>query len=234
MGNPSAPSLLQRGFWIPDTSFSNLQCGFVADCLFQKRFQSRHSSRSLGLHKAELEGFSQVGMIVWNLFERANIQVELGSGQFEWQWQQNPNTFVTGQISDGLIWSGSAKVVFFEIQDTLISADAHGGGWSWMTGPSSSAGIPTQGINHSEMRYWQLGAAISQRIGLFSPYIGIGANQTKLKISRLLTGTGWLRSRHKMGAFGGCSLSSGSYFFLNLEWRSWFEQAFSISGQLRF
>jgi hypothetical protein len=75
---------------------------------------------------------------------------------------------------------------------------------------------------------------MTQKINLFSPYLGLVANQTELKISHLPEGTSSLRSRHKMGAFAGCTLSSGALFFLNLEWRGGFEQAFSVAGQLRF
>ena len=234
IGNPASPALLQKGFFISDTSFSNLQLGYTSDCLFQKRVQPRNSSRLFGLHKAQIEGISQIATIACNILERVNLQIELGSGQFDWYWKQQNNLFVSGQLSQGLIWNGNVKVVFFEVKDTLITADAHVGGWSWMTGHSFARGIPSSGINQSTMHYWQLGAALVQRIHIFSPYLGIVANQTELKISDLDTGTGWLRSRHKMGAFGGCTLSTGSYFFLNLEWRGWFEQAFSVSGQFRF
>lgn len=226
--------MLQRGFFISDLSFSNPQAGYTGDGLFQKRFQPRSASRSFGLHKAQLQGASQVGNVTWNILERINLQFELGSGQFEWQWKQDGPLFVSGKIADGLIWNGSAKAVFFEVKDTLIAAAAHAGGWNWMTGHAVAGGVPIEGTSHSRMHYWQLGAAITQKISIFSPYMGIVANQTELKISRLSTGTGRLRSRHKMGAFGGCTLSSGSCFFLNLEWRGWFEHAFSFAGQVRF
>jgi hypothetical protein len=186
------------------------------------------------LHKAQVKGISQLGNITWNIFERVNIQVELGSGQFDWQWKQDQNQFISGKLNGGLIWSGSAKAVFLELKDTSIAADAHVGGWNWMEGPVVAGGTPLEGTARSHMWYWQLAGSITQKIYIFFPYLGIAANQTELKISHLSTGTGWLRSRHQLGAFGGCTLSTGSYFFLNLEWRSGFEQAFSISGQFRF
>lgn len=234
IGNPSSPALLQRGFFISDTSFSNLQVGCIEDFLFQKKFQARHTSRVFGLHKAQIEGVSQIGNITWNILERINFQIELGSGQFIWQWKQQNNQFVLGKISDGLIWSGSAKVVFFEIQQTSIAATAQAGGWNWMEGHGTVGGVPIRGTNRSKMHYWQLGGGITQKIGLFSPYVGIVANQTDLKISRLSTGTGSLRSWHKMGMFGGCTLSTASLFLFNLEWRAGLEQAFALSGQFRF
>ena len=226
--------MLQRGFFISDTNFSNPQLGYTGDWLFQKRFQPRSASRSFGLHNAQLQGASQVGNITWNIFERINLQVELGSGQFEWQWKQDPSLFFSGKIADGFICNGSVKAIFFEVKETSIAADAHVGGWNGMRGEGIVGGIPIKRTVHSKMHYWQLGVAVTQKISIFSPYLGIVSNQTELKISRLSTGTGRLRSRHKMGAFGGCTLSSGSYFFLNLEWRCWFEHAFSLAGQLRF
>ena len=234
IGNPSAPSLLEQGFFIPDTSWTNFQSGVLGDWLSQQRFLARTSSQSFGLHRAELRGESQIGNITWNIAERLNIQVELGSGRFYWQWKQVGNTAILGQFSGGMLWSGSAKLVILEIKDTSLAADAHAGGWDWMTGHATSNGVPLARTVRSEMRYWQAAAALSQKINSFIPYIGVAANRTRLKIRKLESGIGWLRSRHTLGPFLGCTLSKGTDIALNVEWRGGFEQGAAVSGQIRF
>lgn len=234
IGNPSAPALLEVGFFIPDTSWANFQSGVLGDWLSQQRFCARTSSQSFGLHRAELRGNSQIGNMTWNVSERLNLQIEIGSGRYDWQWEQTGNIAIVGRLSSGVIWSGSAKLVIFEIKDTSLAADVHAGGWDWMEGHTASNGIPMAGSVDSELRYWQVAAALSQKISVFVPYIGVAANRTRLKISKLKSGIGWLRSRHTLGPFLGCTLSKGTDIALNIEWRGGFEQGMSISGQVRF
>ncbi len=234
IGNP-AISLLEQGLFIPDTSWSNLQCGFTGDDLFRKRFCARTSSQNLGLHKANLRGVSQTWNLTWNIRERCNLQGEIGSGRFRWIWEQSPNTAIAGQVSEGLIWSGNAQLVIFEIQDTILAADVHAGGWDWMKGHANANGVALPGIVQSTMRYWQAGAALSQKIGsLFAPYFGIVVNRSRLKLRKLESGIGWLRSRHTIGPFLGCTLTQGTIISLNIEWRGGFEQGVALSGQIRF
>lgn len=200
----------------------------------QQRYGARTSSQSFGLHRAELKGKSQVGNITWNIAERLNIQIELGSGRYYWQWKQVENTAVSGQLSDGMIWNGSAKLVIFEIKDTSLAADVHAGGWDWMRGHATLNGIPLHTTVESEMRYWQVAAALCQKLHFFLPYAGVAANRARLKIRKLESGIGWLRSRHTIGPFLGCTLSKGTDISLNIEWRGGFEQGTALSGQLRF
>ncbi len=201
IGNPSAPSVLEQGFFIPDTSWTHFQWGIVGNWLSQQRFCARTSSQSFGLERAELWGDSLIGYIVWNIAERLNLQIELGSGRFQWQWKQMGDVAIDGWLSGGTIWSGSAKLVVFEIKDTSLAADVHAGGWDWMKGHAASNGIPLGGSVHSELRYWQLAAALCQKISLLIPYIGVVANRTRLKMSKLESGIGWLRSRHTLAHF---------------------------------
>ena len=224
---------MQEGFFIPDKCWSNPQCGFVGDYLIHKRMRPCRSGQSLGLHKASIEGSSAVGSIAWSIRERFNLQVELGSGSFDWRWKQIGSS-VIGQAKGGLRWGGDAKLVILEVKDTIIAVDAKAGGWDWMDGHATSNGTALQGDSRSLLRYWQIGGAFTQRISLFSPYLGVSVNRTRFKVSHLPTGSGWMHARHVVGPFGGCSISNGSRFLLNVEWRGWFEEGISVSGQIRF
>ena len=235
IGNPAYPGLLEEGCCIPDTSWANLQCGFTADDLSQKRFFARRNSQDLQLHKARLYGVSQVGNVAWNILERCNVQFVLGSGHFYWIWRQAHNTAIAGQAADGLIWGGDVKVVIFEIQDTALALDGQAGGWDWMEGRANANGVPLKGKVACEMRYWRIAVALSQKIGrIFAPYLGFVANRERLKLRKLESGVGWLRAKDPIGLFLGCTLTQGSKVLLNVEWRGGFEQGLALSGQIRF
>ncbi len=227
IGNPSVPAILEEGFFICDTSWCNFQWGVTGDWLMQQRY------KKLALHRIELAGSTETGFVTWNISERLNLEMDLGTGQFSWKWQQK-DVAILGQLWGGLLWSGSAKLIVFEIRDTSLAADVHAGGWDFMEGHATSNGIPEGGTVHGKLRYWQAAVALSQKIALFFPYIGVAVNQSRLKIKGLESTVGWLNCRHSIGPFLGVTLSQGDDIALNVEWRSNFEQGVAISGQIRF
>lgn len=232
IGNPSLPALLEEGFFISDHSWSNPQSGVGGDSLLLKRFRPCHSVHS-AIRQMRVSGCSAMGNATWNIRERLGIQVDLGSGQFQWRWEEEGKN-IAGQIDGGLIWSGDAKMVLLEMRDTSLGVALRAGGWDWMSGPASVNGSPLQKMAHSQLRYWQVGAALTQKISCFAPYLGAVVNRSRLKISRLSVGSGRFHARHQVGLFGGCSLTTGARFLLNLEWRGWFEQGVALSAQVRF
>jgi len=157
----------------------------------------------------------------------------VGSGQLFWSWNQNQKMFC-GESDTGLVWSGSAKLVIFEVQDTAFAATGQIGGWDRMEGTVRFNGIPAAGKAKVKLRYWQAGAAVTQRIGFFAPYLGCIVNQTQFKVSHLKTGSARLEPQIIVGPFLGCTLSRGSRLLLNIEWRGWFEEGLAVSGQVRF
>ena len=209
--------MLEDGFFISDRSWSCPEAGYVGDFLFQKRFCSR--ANRTNLNELKLEGVSQIGEIGWCVRERFLIQAELGSGDFRWH-SKNSGSSVSGRVRDGLIWSGGAKLLILEAKETSIAVDGHAGGWDWMSTDESS---------ESKLRYWQFGVGVVQKISLFNPYLGVAVNRTRLSVDHL-----HLHAKNTVGPFIGCSLTNGSKFFINLEWREWFENGLSLSGQVRF
>jgi len=233
VNNPLIPYLLDQGFCIEDTSWTSPQCGFSLDYLIEKKLRNSHSNHSLYLKKATITGISEVGVFIWNIKERVNIQVNLGSGQFSWNWFQK-NEQIKGFARNGLLWGCDAKWTVLNIRDTFLSMDAQLGGWDWMDGPSTVNGVPSASRSQSLLRYWQVGGAATQKIGIFAPYLGFAINQTRMKVWDLPSGTGRMRSKNEIGPFGGCTLSTGNRFLFNLEWRGWFEEGLSAAAHIRF
>jgi hypothetical protein len=226
VGNPSTPALLEEGFFISDRSWSNPQMAYQGDFLFQKRL--RTSAIGGQVTKAEIEGRSQIGEISWSIRERFLLQLELGSGQFTWRWQQSGNA-ISGRSQDGLIWNGDAKCVIFEAKDTSFSIDLHAGGWDWMRGAVTVNGLVEQTNIQSQFRYWQVAVGMVQKVGILVPYGGVAINTSHFSMY-----SNGFQNWYKTGPFVGCTLTNGSRFFLNVEWRGWFENGVSVSGQIRF
>lgn len=229
IGNPCAPALLEEGFFISDESWSCPEAAYAGDFLLQKRFQSTNKTFS----EMNLEGSSQMGQIAWCICERLLLQLELGSGSFDWHSGRS-NVSLAGRAQDGLIWSGSGKIVVFEAKDTSLALDGHAGGWDWMNGSFSLNGIPQVGETQTKLRYWQAAVGVCQKTALFTPYAGVAVNQTRFKMSGLMSRGAVFNGWYTVGPFVGCSLTNGSRFFINLEWRGWFENGVSLSGQVRF
>ena len=228
VGNPALPSLLDEGFCIADTSWTNPQCGVLVDCLFEKRLKS-----SSNIHQSFLSGTSEMGQVIWNIRERFNLQAQLGSGQYTFRYRQKGDT-IQGGFRGGLLFGGDAKLIIFNAKDTTFALDAQVGGWHWMKGASTLNETHQILDVTSQLRYWQLGVGLSQKISIFSPYIGLAVNRISLEIVNPPWKTRRLHARHNLGPFGGCSIGSGNRFLLNCEWRAFFEYGLSVSGQIRF
>ena len=193
----------------------------MGDFLLQKKFLPKHSEEEL-----HLEGISQIGEIAWCIRERFLVQLELGSGEFHWK---QPDLDLSGKTENGLIWNGDAKLLIFEVKDTFVAIDGQAGGWDWMDG--TLKGSPQIDVNETKLRYWQFGAAVTQKISFFFPYGGVVVNRTRFTIG---SPKSEFHAKYTVGPFLGCSLTNGSKFFINLEWRGWFEEGLSLSGLVRF
>lgn len=227
IGNSCSPAILQEGLLIPDTVWTQPRVGFFEDWTIQ------HQLAGISLKNVSFEGTSSVGSLVWSMFERLDIALFFGSGQNTFRMMQG-STALEAQASGGLIWYGEGKLILLEVQDTTFSAFAEAGGWDWMTGPFYTDGRPTASQAHLSMRFWEMGVALSQQIGLFSPYGGVAVMHSRWKMDHTSVGTFWFHQKYPVGPFLGCTLSKGSKILLNIEWRGWIENALTLSGEVRF
>jgi len=233
IGNPSLPTLLEEGLFISDKSWANPQASFQADVLIQKRLDSSESVGGFSIQSASLKGVSEIGILTWNIRERFNLALQLGSGQFDWSWKQNGSK-MSGTSNGGLIWGGDARLLIFEIKNTAFSIDGQAGGWDWMDGSASLDKVTLSKAPQTSFRYWQIAAGFSQKISFFSPYIGYAVNDTEFSVTQLSTGDEKFHESYRSGPFIGFSLCNGSYFLFNAEYRGLFEDGTAFSFQLRF
>ena len=227
------PCLINEGFILSDRSWTHFETAFLGDYLWQKSFQEQENSKKKNFTDTLFSGLTELGFASWSLKERLLVQLYLGSGQYNWRFLQINNA-IEGTSVGGVCFGGDSKLVLFSAKDTVFAIDGQVGGWDFMRGFALVNQEVKNSSVHSNFRYWQIGAGLTQQIGYFSPYIGCAIQKSWLKIWHLQGQTYRFIASHDLGPYLGCSLGSGDYVLLNLEWRGLFENGFSLTGQLRF
>lgn len=184
IGNPASPTILEQGFFIPDTVWCQPRVSYLFDYT-QVKFKN-HTHRS---------SISQLGALTWSIRERFDVSCILGGGR-------------------DFIWYGEGKLILLEIKDTIFSIFGEAGG---------------QDGSHLKMRFWEAGAAFTQRLGSFSPYLGIAAQQSRWKINHVHPD-----QKHSLGPFLGCTVSNCKKISANIEWRGIIENSLTASAEVRF
>jgi len=182
IGNPASPTILEQGFFIPDTVWCQPRVSYLFDHT-QVKFQN-HTHRTSN---------AQLGALTWSIRERFDLSCVLG-GNF--------------------IWYGEGKLILLEIKDAIFAIFGEAGG---------------EDSSDVKMRFWEAGAAFTQRLGYFSPYLGIAAQQSRWKIEHVR-----LEQKHSLGPFLGCTLSNSKKISANVEWRGVIENSFTVSSEVRF
>lgn len=207
VGNPADPVLLEEGFLIPDTFWSNVQASATQDFLIQKKLKT--SRKAPVQTRAKIEGNSQMAGLAWCIREKFNFQINLGSAYFKWNWKEE---FQRTKGSDaGFFLGGDVKVVLLEAKGTVFAADGQAGRWG------------------SRYNYWQGAFALTHRFSYFSPYVGWVFNGTHFEEREIK-----FHEEFLTGPFVGCTFTNGSKISVNAEYRAWFEAGVSLSAQLRF
>ena len=223
IGNPSAPSVLQQGLLIPDTAWCQPRISFTEDYLFNKRLSSD------SFQKWCIECNSQLGAATWSMWERFDLSVVLGTASSRLKFSD-----IDFKPSGGLVWYGEGRLILIELKDTSFCLFGEAGGWDWMNGSYSVNTMSTGVQADLMMRFWEAGAAFTQKIGFFTPYIGVAVSQSKWKISRAQTTLFRLSEAYSTGPFLGFSLAIASKIAINLEWRGVFENSLAASSEIRF
>jgi hypothetical protein len=124
-------------------------------------------------------------------------------------------------------------LILLEVRDTILSIFGEAGGWNWMKGPAYVDEQPQPHDAHLKMRFWQAGVALTQQIGFFSPYLGVAILKSRWKLTEYSEVFRFYQ-KYSAGPFLGCTFTAGSKIALNLEWRAQIENAWTISGEIRF
>jgi hypothetical protein len=231
IGNPTSPALLQEGLFIPDTVWCQPRASFAEDFLTSQQLcGSRHL---IGVNNIQIHGYSSLGALTWSIAERFDLSVILGSCEQKMDLSIAQRDY-KARYSGGLVWYGEAKLVLVEMKDTSICAYGEAGGWSWMNGTFADSQEILSRSAQLLMRFWSVGATLSQKFRFLCPYAGVIVMRSRWKMDQTGIGGLYLHQRFPVGPVIGLSLSNASKILLNAEWRGWVENAFTVSSEVRF
>ena len=186
------------------------------------------------------------GTFTFNILERVDIFGVFGSARMKANWRIGPPAAaarIETQSKYRFLWAVGGNILLFDWGNTGLGIAGRftrtNPSVEWLT--SNGTGFPTMG---AKFRYyqWQVDLALSHRIDIFIPYVGITFSGARTRIRTLTSvvianngsGSIHMRNRDYIGVVIGTTLTSGKYFMLNIEGRFVDEEAVSITGEFRF
>ncbi len=242
-GNPATPYILKKGFFIPAECWANIRIGYEGDFIFDGKMEQKEEG------DGDVDRYRQTvnsGIVTLNLLHRLDLYSVFGSSRTSSHWR----------FKDGL---GAIHNGEFETFHNLLWAVgfrsflARWNRWGIGLGARYSSSHPhfrtftidgTQApLGGSLCRWteWQINLGASYHVHFFTPYVALNCMRarTKLALPSEAIGNGGAHTNHfqtsnPVGINIGCTLSTESYFLLNLEARLIDEEALSLSGEFRF
>lgn len=247
VSNPAGPGLMQAGLFSSSNPWIKVTTGYVADYVSDMplslskgsaEFDPEETFRRFGLH-SQMAAFS----IVW--LQRLETYALLGGSKEHLKWHSEPRTSLYSALFDfqssyHFSWSCGARVVLLQWGQTFFSCDGN-----YFRVPSSQKAyfkflnrlnLPLdQEKQRFNVRQWQIGAALSSRFWILTPYAGMKYFHAKLHIqsgpdNSPLT----YKNSNSYGYFFGLTLNLTSKLLITGERRMRDEFAYMFSTQAVF
>lgn len=243
VGNPSAPQLIDEGFFMSCDTWVDVRAGYEGDFVADARMKQRREGHG------RVDSYQQTtnsGTVTINFVDRLDIFGVFGSSRTNAEWRFTDAIGNVNQVEMEtlyhFLWGVGARGILFEWGNTTLGI---GGRYEscnydpeWLTLDGVNIDPSGTRMNWHE---WQVDLDISYRIDLLTPYIGLKYSSANSKLSGFSipiasngVGKNHFTNRTPVGLFIGCSLSTGKYFMLNVEGRLIDEEAVTISGDIRF
>jgi len=234
VGNPTNPSILEEGFFIPDKKIINFRLGYQMYDSQDLVMKFEDSVESKDLYLRKIKAFSNSGLFILNIKERLDLYAEIGAYKIEPIFRYRSNLYKSKSEND-ILYRAGTKLIIIEIMDFALAADIK---YSIFNGSSSYLTQNDRPIDDNlkfKLKEWQVAVGLSRKITILHPYIGIAYKDTRIKMKNFSFFQNIdLVYKKKAGLFLGCAASLGSYILLNGEIRLVNERATIISGELRF
>lgn len=237
-GNPDEPELIDNGLLFATDNTFGVKIGYEGDFVFDRRL---NASSGASCRVDEFQSRMNQGVLTLNFFDKIEAFGSVGS----------MNAYVSlrphkdgerreFQSGDATTWGAGGRVLLFTWDDL------HAG----VTGSYQSADLPMRwnALNGetfstaAKMKYWewQIAGLFSYRVEMFDPYIGITYSVAEAVVRHIRSDMQLghrqfkMKSRDRVGAALGCSLTPSKIIDLNVEVRLFDEEAISVAGNLKF
>jgi len=242
-GSPASPRVLHKGFFIPSKCWVNIRGGYEGDFVFDAQMQQDQEG------SGAVDQYSQTtnaGIATINLLERLDLYGVFGSSRVfaQWRFIDMAQRVRNAQMETLHHFSWGVGIRAILIQHCNWSLGL-GGRYSashnrvgWLTVDGTSAPTNSARFRWSE---WEANLGVAYHIDLFTPYIAVNYLDKKAILNRLsffvadqAAESDHFHNRRPVGMNLGCTISTGKFFFLNVEARVINEEAVSVSGEFRF
>ncbi len=243
VGNPVAPQILNKGLITPNDFWLNVRIGYECDVISNgKMKQTDGSSGRVDLY----EQICNSGTLTFNFLDQLDLYGMFGSARTDGNWLFTTDADVIQRVqfgtTYGFLWGVGGRLIVH--QWDALGLGISGSYRHLLSHPSyltlDATNESTKGT-HLQWHEWQAGVALSYRMGILIPYLGAKYSQAHallgtfvVPISGSASGNLHMQNRTPVGLFLGCTLSTGSYFFLNVEGRLFDEEAIAVTGEVRF
>ncbi len=243
VGNPSAPQLIDEGFFMSCDTWIDLRVGYEGDFVSDARMKQYREGHG---RVDRYQQSTNSGTVTINVLDRLDVYGVFGSSRTQAEWRFVDTVGAVNLIDMetlyNFLWGVGARGLLFEWGNTSFGIGGRYSSANYKTEWLTTDGVPVSTAGtHLRWHEWQIDWDISYRIDLLTPYIGLKYSNAKARLSGFDTpiassgsGTNHFENRTPVGMFIGCSLSTGKYFMLNVEGRLIDEEAVTISGDLRF
>jgi hypothetical protein len=243
VGNPSAPKILSRGFFIPEECWVNIRGGYEGDFVLDGNMEQAEKGSGL-VDKYTRSTHS--GTATMDILERLDLYGVFGYAKVNANWRFTDMAdrirFVQSTAARNFLWSIGGRAIIYSYEQFDLGLGARYGASHHHLSTFTIDGDPVsiQG-GHCEWRGWQANLGLSYHICLFTPYIGALYMDELTVIKGLASAFAdlgshrdHLRNRHPVGIYLGCTISNGKYFMVDIESRLISEEAVSVTVDFRF
>jgi hypothetical protein len=242
--NPSLPQIIDKGFFLPEDLLLGIRAGYQHDQVFNRNLKAGKGADG---DISKVYQLYDQGVATFNFWDRAEIFGSLGAMSIfvnDRQRIKSSHVQVEIQSKYQFTWGAGLRAAIINWKDTNLGvsgsfqyASPH---VEWNTIEGASA-PKAEKFRYAE---WQVGAALSQTIDLFIPYIGVNYSKVDasihgLKFDETVVALRFpskfkMRSRHHFGMVLGCDFSTQKYFDLGVEVQLISEQAITLKADIRF
>ncbi len=241
-GNPSAPELPESGCLIGKDFFLGIKAGYIGDLVFSRSMIVKASQSQADHEISSFKSLMNAGIITVDFMNRVDLYTAIGTYQIKLSQKIRENNRIHYTSDHHIGGMAGIKAVLACWGDTQIGVDVKG----FLSCPRIEAihvNDSHADVGHSKCsdRQWQIGAALSQRVGWFVPYIGATYTHAELKLKSLSSLQQYypkkevlLTNKYSFGFILGFGLAFDSMLSLNLEAKMIEETAGSCSLDFRF
>ncbi len=250
VGNPGTPGLMSGGLFSGSNPLIKATTGYLADYVSDLPLELASGSSTepeldpektfskFGLH-------SQMATVSLVFLQRLETYALLGGTKEHLKWHDEPETSLYSALFDlqttyHFSWATGVRVVLLQWGQTFFSLDG-----SYFAVPSSHKSyfkflnrlkLPLEEDEQKfYLREWQVGAGLSSRFWILTPYAGLKYFNAKLHIQDGPETTSLVyRNKKNIGYYYGFTLSLTSKFLVTFERRVVDEYAYMFSTQAVF